>query len=209
MGRRENASFAALVGTMWLAWLWIWPCFMPVISSQAPFKDFAAQLETLTPEQQARLRQIAQQDPRIIWYSDVRFPRIIDQLKLLEMVGGKRDLKREIRIVGQEMTRQLERDKLVLLVSSPGDYIMFQADGRVELEREGRQLPQTHVWLIARKGNWTRRYVLFGNQPPPWNEPELPAEMLARLQKRLARLRDATDGTAPLPATQPVPTSDE
>jgi hypothetical protein len=45
------------------------------------------------------------------------------------------------------------------------------------------------LWLIARKGHWTRRYILFSNRPPPWNEPELPAPIAAALEKRLARKR--------------------
>ena len=58
--RRENASFAVLVGTMWVVWAWVWPNFMPVVASQAPFKDFAEQLKTLSPAQRAVLKQVAQ-----------------------------------------------------------------------------------------------------------------------------------------------------
>jgi 4-amino-4-deoxy-L-arabinose transferase-like glycosyltransferase len=49
--RRANESFAALVATTWLTWLWVWPTLMPKLGSQMPFTDFAQQLVTLTPEQ--------------------------------------------------------------------------------------------------------------------------------------------------------------
>ena len=203
--RREHGAFAVLVATMWLGWVWTWACFMPIAASQAPFKDFAAQLQALSPEYQARLRQIAQQDPRIIWYGDVRFPRLIDQLELLESMGGSRDLSRELRVVGQEMIRGLEADDLALYVSSAAHYVLFHADAQVELEQQGRSLPETHVWLIARKGHWSRRYVLFSNRPPPWPEPALPAEMRARLEERVARRRaTATRAALPAAASQPA-----
>lgn len=207
--RREHASFAALVGTMWVAWAWIWPQFMPLAASQAPFKGFAAQLKTLSPAHRVRLKQVAQQDPRIIWYSDVRFPRVVDQLKLLEMVGGSRDLQREIRIVGEEIVRGLESDELALYVSSAGHYIMFHADARVELEKQGDTLPETYAWMIAQKGHWTRRYVLFGNQPPPWPEPELPAELEAAFQQRLVKKRaEAAEQSQPVTQPQALPPSE-
>ena len=87
-GRRENASFAALVATIWLAWLWLWPTLMPLIGSQAAYRDFAAQLAGLNDQHRSHLRHVAHHDPRVIWYSDVRFPRLIDQLEMLQAEGG-------------------------------------------------------------------------------------------------------------------------
>jgi 4-amino-4-deoxy-L-arabinose transferase-like glycosyltransferase len=221
--RREHGSFAALVGTMWLAWTWVWPMFVPIAASQMPFKEFAGQLKELAPEHRAALQQIAQQDPRYIWYSDVRFPRIIDQLDLLQEQDGKRDLAYEKRRVGEEMVRQLEGDALVLFVASPRDYIEFHADGRVQLEQEGRTFPRTYVWKQARVGYWKRRYVLFSNRPPAWSQPELPAEMQESLAERLGKVRErAGRGQAPFgdrpsgsttqparSASQPAATSDD
>jgi len=199
--RRENASFGVLVGMMWATWLWVWPTLMPVVASQAPFKDVAAQLQGLAPEHKRALKQIAQQDPRIIWYSDVRFPRIIDQLKLLGMVGGRRDLERELRIVGEKTVQQLEGDELALFVILPKHYVMFQADAQVELEKEGRSLPRTYVWMQSRKGREDRRYILFGNRPPPWEEPRLPDLLQAALDKRLAEKRAEAGLATPRPLT--------
>jgi 4-amino-4-deoxy-L-arabinose transferase-like glycosyltransferase len=217
--RRENASFAALAGTMWLAWLWVWPYLMPVVSSQAPFKDFAAQLATLSPEHKACLRQVAQQDPRIIWYSDVRFPRIIDQLKLLEMVGGKRDLERETLILGEEMVRQLQGNQLILFVSTPRHYILFHTAARELLALEGKRAPDTHIWRMATKGRLDRRYLLYGNQPPPWEEPELPVELQRAIEtppkgiqrvidrlvaRKRAELQETRASIASGPSTRPA-----
>lgn len=189
--RRESASFAALVGTMWAGWFWIWPQFTPVASSQAPFKEFAGQLQALAPEHQARLRHIAQQDPRIIWYSDVRFPRIVDQLDLLEMVGGRRRLEHETLIVGKEMVRQLGSDELALFVSSAMHYVLFHTAARELLALEGSPVPPMYVWRIATKGRIDRRYVLYGNRPPPWDPPVLPVELrraLATPPKKISRM---------------------
>jgi len=183
-------------------WMWVWPTLMPVLASQAPFKDFAAQLKALAPEYKDKriLKQIAQQDPRYIWYSDVRFPRIIDQLELLEMTGRRRDLERELRIVGEEMVRHLEGDELALFVILPKHYILFHTDARVAMEEEGRALPKTYMWLQAQVGREDRRYILFGNQPPPWEQPKLPSVLQAALDKRLAQKRAEVG----LPKTSPA-----
>jgi 4-amino-4-deoxy-L-arabinose transferase-like glycosyltransferase len=172
--RREGASFAALVGTMWAAFLYAWPNLMPVVASQAAFKDFAAQLRELPPEYRSSLRQIAHQDARIIWYSDVRFPRVMDQLELLRRQGGRRSREAELRIVGEEMVRQIESDELVLFVSSPEDYALFHLRAPEELAAVGRKMPRTYPWLVARKGRPHQRYIVYGNRPPPWPPPELP-----------------------------------
>ena len=194
MRRREHASFAALAGGMVLTWLWAWPMLVPLLNSQATFRDFGEQLRTrLTVEQRDRLRQIAQQDPRVIWYSDVRFPRIIDQLDLLAMQDGQRDLEWETRKVGEQMIAQLEGDELALLVISPLDYLKFMALAPQELAEAGRRMPQSYVWLQASVGRWDRRYLVFANQPPPWTEPEVllpdkPRALLARARDEAERI---------------------
>jgi hypothetical protein len=181
---------------------------MPIVASQAPFKDFAAQLRTLSPEHRVAIKQIAQQDPRYIWYSDVRFPRIIDQLELLREEGGRRDLDFEIRRLVDEALRLLEGDELALFVASPKHYIRFLSDLRVSVEQEGRVFPETYLWMQSRVGREDRRYVLFGNQPPTWELPRLAPGLQAALEQRLAELRSA--GSAPLSPTtsQPAPASE-
>ncbi len=201
--RRPNASFAAMVATMWAMWLWTWPAAMPILGSQGPSRDFAAQLRTLDAAQRAALRQVAHQDPRIIWYSDVRFPRVIDQLEMLRVQGGRRSLEAEIEMVGRRMIELLRGPELALFVTAPGDYILFHADAEFELRRRGEEAPKTYLWLVARVGHDLRRYLLFGNQPPPWPSPEVPPETARRIQKRLDSLSRGADGV-PQPASVPA-----
>ncbi len=207
--RRENASFSALVGTMWVMWIWVWPNFMPIVASQAPFKDFAEQLNTLSPEHRAAIKQIAQQDPRYIWYSDVRFPRVIDQLELLQEAGGRRNLDLETRRVAEEIVHLLEGDALALFVANPKHYIRFLSEGRVKLEQEGRAFPQTYLWMQSRVGREDRRYVLFGNRPPDWEQPRLPPKLQTVLDRRLLELRSADAAPSSAPTSQPTPPSKE
>ncbi len=201
--RREGQSFAALVGTMWAAFLYAWPNLMPVAASQAAFKDFAAQLRELPPEYRTRLRQVAHQDARIIWYSDVRFPRVIDQLELLRRQGGRRSRETELRIVGEEMVRQLESAELVLFVSSPEDYARFHLSAPPELARMGRTMPRTWPWLVARVGRPHQRYIVYGNQPPPWPQPELP--LPKKTLEKIAALasQPSADAAASQPEAEP------
>ncbi|MBU0617231.1 MAG: glycosyltransferase family 39 protein [Planctomycetes bacterium] len=205
--RRENASFAALVGTMWVMWLWVWPQVMPILVSQMPFKDFAEQLKTLAPEHQAAIRQIAQQDPRYVWYSDVRFPRVINQLELLEEQGGRRNLDYEIRRLAEQAVRLLEGDELALFVASPKHYVIFLTDLRAEWESEGRTIPATHLWMQSRVGREDRRYLLFGNRPPPWESPELQLtpKLRAKLEEGSLERGQPTSG----PTARPASASDE
>ncbi len=219
--RRAHASFAALVAAMWVAWLWTWPKLMPILASQAPFKDFAAQLASLAPEHQPQLRQVAHQDPRYIWYSDVRFPRVIDQLELLETVGGRRDPQREILVLGEEMIEQLQLKNLVLFVASPEHYVFFHAASPVLLALEARNAPKTYVWRTATTGRVDRRYIVFGNRPPPWDEPELPPILRRAVNDPPEDMREAieelvalkrgdltpaapSEPVTPLPDSQPV-----
>ncbi len=198
--RRAEAAFAALVGGTWLTWLWAWPCLMPILGTQRPMKDFAAQLGALGPEQRAALRQIGHQDPRYVWYSDVRFPRVIDQLELLEQEHGRRDLTWEMERVGEEIVRRLRGDALALFVASPKHYILFQSRARAELEKRGQVFPATWVWIVARLGREDQRYIVFGNQPPPWPEPKLPELLQHALRKRLEAERNRL---GVVPATAP------
>jgi hypothetical protein len=181
---------------------------MPILASQMPFKDFAEQLKSLAPEHRAAIRQIAQQDPRYIWYSDVKFPRIIDQLELLEEQGGRRNLDYEIRRIAEEALRLLEGNELTLFVASPKYYVRFLTDLRAEWEREERAVPATYLWMQSRVGREDRRYVLFGNRPPPWQSPQL--QLTPELREKLEQGRQEPTGTpTPSPGSQPARASDE
>ena len=205
--RRENASFAALVGTMWVLWLWVWPQVMPVLVSQMPFRDFAEQLKSLAPEHRAAIRQVAQQDPRYIWYSDVRFPRVINQLELLEEQGGRRNLDYEIRRLAEQAVRLLEGNELALFVASPKHYVIFLTNLRAEWEREGRTIPATHLWMQSRVGREDRRYLLFGNRPPPWESPEL--QLTPKLRAKLEEGSLERGQPTSEPTGRPASVSDE
>lgn len=172
--RRGNYAFGTLVVTMWTMWLWFWPQVMPVLVSQRPFIDFAMQLrERIPASEQDHIYQIAQQDPRIIWYSDYRFPRIIDQLDLLEEQGGKRDIVYEKRRVGEEMIAKLNGTSRALLCSSLLDYFTFLALAPPAIREHELEMPRAYVWLRSRYGRADHHYVLVGNEPPPWPEPPL------------------------------------
>ena len=173
--RRKNAAFALMVATMWGMWLWGWPNIMPILMSQRPFIDFAQQIRDKVPaESYANVLYVGSQDSRIIWYGDFRFPRAIDQLELLEEQGGQRSLDYEIRRYGEEMVKHLESDEQVLMVAALfNDYLMFINEAPRELAKSGRSMPPVHLWLQSQYGREDRHFVLFGNRPPPYPEPEL------------------------------------
>jgi len=206
--RKEHASFAALVGVMWLAWLWLWPTLMPRIGSQAAYKDFAAQLAALDGRYRGDLRQVAHHDPRILWYSDVRYPRLIDQLEMLEQEGGERDLAWERQQYGEKMVEILAQDESTLMVISYDQYCEFQTQAPLALAAQGRTMPMSHIWLQSRLGRVDRHYLLFSSQPPPWPEPDLQvrgreAGRIAEAQEKAARLLQ--DRQAATTQSQPAP----
>lgn len=182
---QRNVSFGALVATMWVVFLWAWPAFMPLISSEAGARNFADQLATrLTDEQKQWLYHVGSQDGRIIWYSDVRMPRIMDQLELKQMQVGKvRTREMDERLIGRRMVERLSGDEPILLVSSRPDYVKFQIMAPQEIANlaavgeapEGiTEMPETYLWLQTEGGTKKyKHYVVFGNMPPPWGEVEL------------------------------------
>src|SRR5262249_44601504 len=120
----RNGSFAALVIAMWTVWLWSWPNLAPILASEEPVLDFAQQLrDRLPPDLRSRLYNVGHQNAGTIWYSDVRFPRVIDQLELLRREAGKRSLEREERIIGEEMIAKLSAPEPVLFVAGAKDYM--------------------------------------------------------------------------------------
>jgi hypothetical protein len=192
------------------------------VSSQG-FKELAGYIRELSPDQKAALRQVAQQDPRLIWYSDVRFPRLVDQLELLGSLGGQRDLQKEKEIWGERMTDALVSDELVLMVAAPLDFFEYCMVAPRRLAERGRDMPQTHLWLAPKTGHPKQRFLVFGNRPPPWPEPDLPvkdptkwraefAKEREAAAKMLAERRSSERPTPPLaptsaPSSSPAPTS--
>jgi 4-amino-4-deoxy-L-arabinose transferase-like glycosyltransferase len=200
--RREHGSFAALVVTMWLMWLWVWPNVMPIVMSQRPFIDFARQLadpEKVPPAYRACIENVGSQDSRIVWYSDVRFPRVIDQLKLLKEQTGRRHLSYEIRRTGEALLEKLGGVDPVLFVAALPDYVGLLLAAPDELAKRGRTLPPLHLWLQTRCGRENRHFVLFGNQPPPFPEPDLrvPPKLRAKLEAAGWRPAPAESSAAP------------
>jgi len=195
----RNKSFAALVGTMWVFWLWFWPTMMPVMVSGKSYITFARELRAEMPEQyRPYLVQVGGQDSRIIWYSDLRIPRIMDRLELLEKEGGDRSLQREMRIVGREMIAELRADDPVLMIASRPHYVRFMIEGREELIKGGEQFPETYLWLESKCGPKYGRFVIFGNIKPPW-----PVAELDPPSKRLIEALGGTrDRLVSRPATQ-------
>lgn len=202
--RREGLAFAAMVATMYAAWFWIWPSVMPYFQRPRALEDFAAQLRNDLPaDLRSRLRMVSTHDARITWYSDIRFPRVVDQLELLKRMGGSRhDADREKRIIGEEMIRQLESRELALFVASRFDYLYFLTRAPAELEKAGRKLPPVHIWLQTRIGAKSRQYILFSNQPPPW-----PEQPLTPPSETFDVSAFSPPATAPSPSPQSKPAS--
>ena len=180
LDRRPGPSFGMLVGTMWLTFAVGWYALMPLVSSELPARDFAAQLTRLSDHERAALRQLGHQDSRVIWHSDVRFPRVIDQLELLALEEGQRSLAHEEEIIFARMIEELTGPDLVLYVAAREHYVRFLSEGQQHLAAKGETMPPHHLWFQTRVGSKRNQYVLFGNQLPPWPEPELtpPSEKL-------------------------------
>ncbi len=204
--RRTNASFGALVVTTWLVFAWIWPNLIPRLEHQGPYRAIASQLrEKLTPEQHDWLVSIAHQDPRVIWYSDLRFPRLISQLDMLAMQDGRRDPLFERRKYGQEMLARLRQDEPVLMVADIMQYALFRHIAEKELAARGEEMPPIHVWLTSGVGRLDHRHVVFGNRPPDWEPPAL--GFTERQRQGLARRADELSARLASDETPLVPTS--
>lgn len=204
--RRPNAAFGALVATMFAAWLWTWPKVVPLLMSQRPFIEFAERLadpHVISPSRRLALQNVGTHEPRVIWYSDVRFPRVLDQLKLLEEQRGKRSLDYEKRRYGEAIVERLQSDQPVLFVAALTDFATFLTEAPHELEAAGRPLPPLHLWIQSRCGTLDRQMVVFGNQRPPFAEPalELPESVRDKAWVRAMR-RPPWDVAAP--ATAPA-----
>ena len=187
--RCESASFGTLVVMMWAAWAWIWPVMLPMIASQRPFVEFARTLRdpaVLPADLRPIVRNVGTHDSRIIWYSDLRPPRVIDQFQLLDEQHGRRDLGYEERRTGEEMVNALERPAPALFLASLPDYLLFLIKAPEELEKVGRKLPAVHLWAQSRYGLPDTQFVLFSNRPPPGPEPvlALPSKLRANLSKK-------------------------
>ena len=82
-------------------------------------------------------------------------------------------MKREILIIGEELVDRLAGAELALFVASRSDYVTFLLEAPDRLAVHGRAMPPVHLWIQTRVGPKSQQFVLFGNQPPPWPEPEL------------------------------------
>jgi len=191
--RRTHASFAVLAGGTMLGWLWIWAGLMPIVASEAPFIELAREVRQRIPaEQRATLRFVGSQDARIVWYGDLRMPRILDQLELLERQGGRRSLEREERLVGEEMVRRLAGDSPVLLMACRADYVRFMLEAPRILAERGQAMPPVHLWLqTPAKYPKKSHFVVFGNHPPPWGPVRLepPSQQLGAPETSTAPAR--------------------
>jgi 4-amino-4-deoxy-L-arabinose transferase-like glycosyltransferase len=183
--RRGDAAFAAGVVSVWVAWLWIWPNAMPIFAAESPFRDFAKQARAAIPADAIpQMRQIANHDARMIWYSDMRFPRLIDQMQLLKEQDGRRNQSYELRRYGEEMFRSLSGDERVLLVMGYMEYATYVAVVEEAARELGRPIPHPYVWLRSKWGNPYRSMVLVSNKPPPGWE-ALTVEVPEKLRERL------------------------
>lgn len=203
---QRNIAFGTLVIMMWVLWLYAWPNVMPKMLSQRPFIDFASQLadpQRVPPSARQYLRQIGSQDSRIIWYSNIRFPRLLDQLELLERQKGQRSLQWEKEAFATEMVERLAATEPILLVATLTDYVEFMNAVPPELAKRGRPLPPLHLWLQARYGTEDRHFVLLGNRPPRYAEPTLELRPALR-EKLLGKGRILAWPPASQPASRPA-----
>lgn len=172
--RSGNASFAVLVMTMWAMWLWMWPRLLPMMANQAPSIDAARQIVTRLPaDMQAKLKFVGSQDAQLIWYGNLRIPRVLQFMDQVAKEGGKRSQAAEERAVAEAMIRDLASSEPVLLVSPRFYYVRFLREAPAALAAQGQAMPRTYVWLESSVGAKAKRTVVFGNQPPPWPEPEV------------------------------------
>ena len=200
---RRNVSFGLLVAAMWGMWLWFWPRMAPVIASQRPFVELAGEMRNRfgpEPELRHELRFIGSQDARLIWYSDIRIPRLLDQLVLLREQQGRRSLEREKEQYARKMLDGLRGPQRVLYVATLADYGAFlKLVGQHEADA-GRSLPPTYIWLASPRATLDRTYVIVSNRPRPagWPEPVI-AELATLKPEMQMLLRAALQATPTAP----------
>ncbi|MEW6249591.1 MAG: glycosyltransferase family 39 protein [Planctomycetota bacterium] len=208
--RREHASFATVVVMMYAAWLWLWPMLMPLLASQRSYREFATELAALPAELRPALRFVGSPEPRITWYGDVRMPRVLDQLALLDEQGGRRDLKYETRRTGERMIDLLDAPEPVLFVAGCPEFLTFVVEAPRALADASRPVPPMYLWLQNRYGRVDRHQFLFGNRAPPGGEPPLniPDDLRAQLAEKghtlPVRLSDLASGTQPAALSRPA-----
>lgn len=193
--RRGDASFATIVGTMYAAFVVAWPWLMPVVASQRAFVHFAEQVrEKIGREAASEMVHLGAQDPRHIWYGDIRYPRLIDQLELLRLQGGNRSLANEMRLFGEEIIRRLSGSTRVLAVCKLQEYALFQVAAPRLCARMNVPEPATHIWIWGRVGGPQEQFVVFSNQPPTWEEPRF--EISEKLREELQKTVDVIERAA-------------
>jgi hypothetical protein len=181
---RLHGAFAALVATLFVFWLWAWPKMVPLMMSQRPYVEFARRLadpRLIPPGQRRALHNLGSHEPRVIWYGDLRFPRLIDQFELLAEQQGRRSLEYEVQRYGEEIVRRLDANEPVLLVAAFADFWKFLLEAPPRIEADG---PPLHLWLQSRYGTLDRHMVVFGNRAPPGGD--VPLVLPERQRRRLA-----------------------
>lgn len=187
--RRRNAAFAALAGTMVASWLWAWPNVVPYFVNPEPFRGMSRAIATqLNDDERGALRHVSSQDSRLIWYHNVKIPRLIEQIALLNEQGGERDLEWERLRYGMEMVNQLGRDELVLMAIPAGDYVAFEVLMPYVLGEFDRVPPERYLWLAPSLGPPNRHIVVIGNRPPRWESPALNELLAQAIESRRAKL---------------------
>jgi hypothetical protein len=188
--------------------MWTWLQLMPVFGCERPFINFAHQLrDDLPVKYREHWRYVGSRDPRLIWYGDLQIPRVMDPIELLEMQEGQRSLAREKRIVGEAIAGSLAGDELALFVAHRPDYIEFLIEAPRALAERGEPFREPHLWMqttVSKRPD--KHFVLFGNQPPPWSEPELdpPSKRLIKARQAQGATQPATDRATTQPATRPA-----
>lgn len=190
---RRGAAFAVLVVMMAAFWMHFWPRGMPIFYSQRPFDEFAARLldpQVVPPSQRRTLRMIGTHEPRLIWRSDLRFPRLLDQFELLAEQRGSRSIEYETNRYRDAMIAGLDGDEQVLYVMPLVVLLRGCIDGPKEFARIGRPPPPLHLWAQSRYGTPDQQYVLVSNRPAPRGDAELnlPPKLALGVSKQGGRL---------------------
>jgi 4-amino-4-deoxy-L-arabinose transferase-like glycosyltransferase len=184
--RRGPAAFGTLVATMYVLWLWTWPHLLPLVMSARPYQDYAAQLQQAPRDLLDELRCLGWQDSRVVWYGDLRMPRVVDPFELLREQRGSRSAEYERRRIAEATLTALAGSEPVLLTARYIDFLPLLIEAPPALAREGRTMPPLHVWAQTRVGTEDQQHVLFGNRPPPRPPTGLvvPPERLRKLAEK-------------------------
>lgn len=169
---RRGSAFGCLVATMWLVFIVAWPTLMPRLITADHARELAGDLLKLTKEEQAVLRFVGSQDPRVIWYGGIPIPRLVGQEEMQSLLAGRRALDEEERIYAARMIEKLLGDAPILLVIREPDFERFL---RLAVNRDPRKeaiLGHLNVWIHSGAADRkSRQFLVLGNRPPSWPPP--------------------------------------